>query len=157
LQGKSDALKMKMNARYGKLVLQACAHPHRSHENDGCKRAHVQAANAAGKTQTLNARGPAALCRAKAGGSNPDSNRQLQNTIDGARRAGVPKDIIERNLKRADEKGGADIEEHLIELYGPGGTGFVMDCLTDNKQRAHTDIWTVVKKLNGKVRASCIS
>ena len=64
----------------------------------------------------------------------------------------MPKDIIERNLKRAEDKDTADLAEHFIEVYGPGGTGYIMDCLTDNKQRATTEIWTAIKKLNAKVR-----
>ena len=42
----------------------------------------------------------------------------------------------------------------VVEVYGPGGTGFIMECLTDNRQRATTDIWTIVKKLEGKVCAT---
>jgi transcriptional/translational regulatory protein YebC/TACO1 len=91
-------------------------------------------------------------CSAKNGGDNPNVNKRLRDIIDSARKAGVPKDIIERNLKRATEKG-TDLQEHIIEVYGPGGSAYVMDCMTDNKQRAATDIWTIVKKLNGKVCA----
>ena len=40
-----------------------------------------------------------------------------------------------------------------LQVYGPGGSAFVMDCMTDNKQRATDTIWSVVKKCNGKVRA----
>lgn len=91
-------------------------------------------------------------CRAKAGGDNPDTNAKLKSVMTRARSAGVPNDIIDRNLKRAGDKSAADLAEHLIEVYGPGGSGFIMDCLTDNRQRAATDIWTIVKKQNGKVR-----
>ena len=93
-------------------------------------------------------------CRAKAGGDNPDTNLTLKSVISRAHGAGVPNDIINRNLKRAGDKSTADLAEHLIEVYGPGGSGFIMDCLTDNRQRAATDIWTIVKKQNGKVRVS---
>lgn len=71
--------------------------------------------------------------------------------MDQARKAGVPRDIVDRNLKRSQDKATAEVAEHLIEVYGPGGSGFVMDCLTDSKARAVSEIWTIVKKLNGKV------
>jgi transcriptional/translational regulatory protein YebC/TACO1 len=91
------------------------------------------------------------FCSAKQGGVNPASNVALQQILEQAKKANVPKDIIDRNLKRAQDKDTATLTEVTIELYGPGGTGYILECLTDNKQRAATDIWTVVKKLDGKV------
>lgn len=92
-----------------------------------------------------------------AGGSNLDINLTLQAIVERARRAGVPKDIIDRNLRSSEDKSSADVAEHIIEVYGPGGSGFLMDCLTDNRQRAATGIWTIVKKLNGKARPSVVA
>lgn len=90
--------------------------------------------------------------RARQGGVNPDTNVQLQAVMDGAKKANVPNEVIARNLKRAEDKDAASLSDIIIEAYGPGGTGFVFECLTDNKIRASTEIWTVVKKLDGKVK-----
>lgn len=92
------------------------------------------------------------MYRARQGGINPDTNVQLQAVMDGAKKANVPNDVIARNLKRAEDKDATSLSDIIIEAYGPGGTGFVFECLTDNKIRASTEIWTVVKKLEGKVR-----
>lgn len=89
--------------------------------------------------------------RAKQGGTSPDTNAQLQTVMDAAKKANVPNDVIARNLKRAEDKDVALLSDIIIEAYGPGGTGFIFECLTDNKTRASTEIWTVVKKLDGKV------
>jgi hypothetical protein len=92
----------------------------------------------------------AVLCRAK-GGIDLAANARLKTVILQARGLGVPSDIIDRNLKKATDNSAPDLTEHFIEVYGPGGSGFIMDCFTDNKQRAANEIWTVVKRLNGKV------
>ena len=109
-----------------------------------------------GKSDGLKAKlyskyGKLLLQAAKTGGTDPASNRQLSVLLDQARRAGVPRDIIERNMKRSEDKSAADFNDALYEVYGPGGTGFICECLTDNGNRTSTDIWTIVKKLNGKV------
>jgi transcriptional/translational regulatory protein YebC/TACO1 len=92
-----------------------------------------------------------------AGGSNVETNLSLHTIVERARRAGVPRDIIDRNMRHSEDKSSANITEHIIEVYGPCGSGFLMDCLTDNKQRAVTSIWTIVKKLNGKARPSAVA
>ena len=110
-----------------------------------------------GKSDGLKAKlygkyGKLVLQAAKAGGSDPSANRQLSVLLDQARRAGVPREILDRNLKlRSEERGAADVSEALYEIYYPGGTGYVCECLTDNGRRTVTDIWTTVK-LNGKAR-----
>lgn len=91
---------------------------------------------------------------AKAGGIDLDANAALKQATEAARRAGVPKDIVARNIKRASDKDAAALEETVVEVYGPGGAAFVLECLTDCRQRAASEIWTVVKKHNGKVLAT---
>jgi hypothetical protein len=68
----------------------------------------------------------------RAGGSDPLANSRLREVLNAAKLASLPNDIIERNMKKAAEKSGADFTEVVYEAYGPGGTGFIMECLTDN-------------------------
>ncbi len=77
---------------------------------------------------------------AKSGGD-PASNFSLRIAVDKARAVGMPKDNIERAIKRGTgELEGAQIEEVLYECYGPGGVAVLVKCLTDNKNRAVSDI-----------------
>lgn len=77
---------------------------------------------------------------AKSGGD-PSSNFSLRIAVDKARAVGMPKDNIERAIKRGTgELEGAQIEEVLYECYGPGGVAVLVKCLTDNKNRAVSDI-----------------
>lgn len=61
--------------------------------------------------------GAAQFCRAKAGGSDPEANASLQQVIEQARKANVPKDIIERNLKRASDKDSANLTDEVRCKY----------------------------------------
>lgn len=68
-----------------------------------------------------------------------------------ARDAQVPKDIIERNIKKASEANQADFQELLFEAYGPGGTGFLIECLSDNNNRSASEVRSAVTKSGGKM------
>ena len=64
-------------------------------------------------------------------------------------------DIVDRNIKAASsDKDGADFKELTYELYGHGGVGFVINALSDNSNRAYTDVGTVAKKANLKLAES---
>ena len=85
-------------------------------------------------------------------GSDPTMNFQLRLAIDRARAANMPKDKIERAIKRGTgELGGAQVEEILYEAYGPHGTAILIETLTDNKNRASGEIRAVLHKLGGKL------
>jgi YebC/PmpR family DNA-binding regulatory protein len=74
-------------------------------------------------------------------GGDPSSNFSLRIAVDKARAVGMPKDNIERAIKRGTgELEGAQIEEVLYECYGPGAVAVLVKCLTDNKNRAVSDI-----------------
>lgn len=64
-----------------------------------------------------------------------------------AKAAALPKEIIDRNIKKAGEKaGGADFAEALYEAYGPGGkTSFIVEALTDNANRTAAEVKTAIK------------
>ncbi|CAL8466478.1 g6014 [Coccomyxa elongata] len=91
---------------------------------------------------------------AKAGGSDPSGNAKLADILKACKAAEVPKDIIERNLKKATDKSQADYQEVTYEAYGAGGTGFIAECLTDNVNRSATDVRTAIVKAGGKMADS---
>lgn len=88
-------------------------------------------------------------------GGDPTMNPTLRDMIETARLAGMPKENIERAIKRGTgELGGAQLEEIRYEAYGPGGTAFVIDVITDNKNRAINDIRSTLNKFGGKLADS---
>lgn len=91
----------------------------------------------------------------KAGGPDPDVNRALGLVIKEAQALNVKRDIVDRNIKAASaDKGGADYKELCYEMYGHGGVGFVINALSDNSNRAYTDVGTVAKKASLKLAES---
>ena len=91
---------------------------------------------------------------AKMGGGDPDSNPRLRTAIDKAKGQSMPKDNIERAVKRgAGELDGADYLELRYEGYGPGGTAIMVDCLTDNKNRTVAEIRHAFTKYGGNLGA----
>jgi YebC/PmpR family DNA-binding regulatory protein len=91
---------------------------------------------------------------AKMGGGDVDSNPRLRMAIDKAKGQSMPKDNIERAVKRgAGELDGADYLELRYEGYGPGGTAVMVDCLTDNKNRTVAEIRHAFAKYGGNLGA----
>lgn len=88
---------------------------------------------------------------AKAGGADPSSNSALNDVLKQAKDLGVPKDIIERNLKRSTDTKQGDYQEISYEAYGPGGTGFIVFCLTDNVNRTASEVKPTINKASCKV------
>lgn len=85
-------------------------------------------------------------------GGDPSMNFQLRLAIDKARAANMPKDKIERAIKRGTgELGGEQIEEVVYEAYGIAGTAIVIEALTDNKNRTSAEIKGVLNKFGGKL------
>ncbi|MCP4300210.1 MAG: YebC/PmpR family DNA-binding transcriptional regulator [Gammaproteobacteria bacterium] len=91
---------------------------------------------------------------AKMGGSDLDANPRLRLTVDKAKAQSMPKDNIERAIKRgAGETEGADYLEIRYEGYGPGGTAVMVDCLTDNRNRTVADVRHAFAKFGGNLGA----
>jgi YebC/PmpR family DNA-binding regulatory protein len=91
---------------------------------------------------------------AKMGGSDPDANPRLRLAIDKAKAQSMPKDNIERAVKRgAGELDGAEYQEMRYEGYGPGGTAVMVDCLTDNKNRTVAEVRHAFSKFGGNLGA----
>jgi YebC/PmpR family DNA-binding regulatory protein len=91
---------------------------------------------------------------ARMGGGDPDANPRLRLAIDKAKAQSMPKDNIERAVKRGSgELEGADYEEMRYEGYGPGGTAVMVDCLTDNRNRTVAEVRYAFSKFGGNLGA----
>lgn len=87
---------------------------------------------------------------ARDGGGDPAFNFQLRVAIDQAKEGNMPKDNIERAIKRGTgEDGGGIIEEIIYEGFGPGGSALLIKSLTDNRNRSITEIRTAITKNSG--------
>jgi YebC/PmpR family DNA-binding regulatory protein len=91
---------------------------------------------------------------ARMGGGDADANPRLRIAIDKARAQSMPKDNIERAVKRgAGETDGDDFQEMRYEGYGPGGTAVMVDCLTDNRNRTVAEVRHAFAKFGGNLGA----
>ncbi|MDD5083839.1 MAG: YebC/PmpR family DNA-binding transcriptional regulator [Candidatus Moranbacteria bacterium] len=90
---------------------------------------------------------------AREGGGDPDTNFKLRIAIDQARSMNMPKENIERAIKRGtgELKDGATIEENLYEGYGPGNIALLIKTATDNRNRTVSEVKTILTKTNGKM------
>lgn len=93
---------------------------------------------------------------ARTGGGDPAGNPTLDDMIRKAKKASVPNDNIERARKRGsgEEAGGADYENIMYEGYGPNGVAILIECLTDNRNRAATEVRTAMTRNNGNLGES---
>jgi len=96
---------------------------------------------------------------ARMGGGDPDGNPRLRSAIASAKTENMPKDNIERAIKKGTgELEGAVYEEITYEGYGPGGVAILVDCMTDNKNRTVADIRHYFSKSGGNLGESgCVS
>ncbi len=91
---------------------------------------------------------------AKMGGGDLDANPRLRLAIDKAKAQSMPKDNIDRAIKRGSgETDGDDFNEIRYEGYGPGGTAVMVDCLTDNRNRTVADVRHAFAKFGGNLGA----
>jgi YebC/PmpR family DNA-binding regulatory protein len=89
---------------------------------------------------------------ARAGGSDLDANATLRTAVDKAKGQSVPKDAIDRAVKRgAGELDGSDYEEIRYEGYGPAGIAFIVDCLSDNRNRTVAEVRHAFTKAGGNL------
>jgi YebC/PmpR family DNA-binding regulatory protein len=88
---------------------------------------------------------------ARIGGGDPAGNPTLYDAIQKARKTSVPKDNIDRAVKRGSgaEAGGADYETLFYEAYGPAGIALLIECLTDNRNRSASDVRVAVTRNGG--------
>lgn len=90
---------------------------------------------------------------ARTGGADPAGNPTLYDAIQKARKSSVPNDNIERAVKRGSgaESGGADWQTIMYEGYGPNGVALLVECLTDNRNRAASEVRTAISKNDGSM------
>ncbi len=86
---------------------------------------------------------------AKAGGPDPDNNPRLRSIIQTARNENMPKENIERAIKRAVEKDQSDYKEIVYEGFGPHGIAFLIETATDNHMRTVANIRSYFTKFGG--------
>mmetsp|Transcript_5810 Transcript_5810/g.15838 ORF Transcript_5810/g.15838 Transcript_5810/m.15838 type:complete len:291 (-) Transcript_5810:206-1078(-) len=82
----------------------------------------------------------------KQSGPDQETNRALANIIREANALDVSKEVIDRNIKRALQPDTSDYKELTYEAYGHGGVGLIINCLSDNNNRATADVNNVVNK-----------
>jgi YebC/PmpR family DNA-binding regulatory protein len=91
---------------------------------------------------------------ARIGGGDIASNPRLRLAVDKARAQSVPRDNIDRAIKRGSgELEGTDYQEIRYEGYGPGGTAVMVDCMTDNRNRTVADVRHAFSKFGGNLGA----
>ncbi|XXF80372.1 YebC/PmpR family DNA-binding transcriptional regulator [Myxococcaceae bacterium GXIMD 01537] len=91
---------------------------------------------------------------ARLGGGNPDGNARLRVALAAAREGNIPKDTIERAIKKGTgELEGAHYEEVMYEGYGPGGVAVLVECLTDNRNRTSSDVRATFGREGGNLGA----
>ncbi len=90
---------------------------------------------------------------AKMGGGDPGGNPTLYDAIQKAKKSSVPNDNIDRAVKRGSgaEAGGADYQTIMYEGYGPGGVALLIECLTDNRNRAAMEVRTATSRNGGSL------
>jgi YebC/PmpR family DNA-binding regulatory protein len=88
---------------------------------------------------------------ARVGGGDPAGNPTLYDAIQKAKKSSVPNDNIDRAVKRGSglEAGGADWQTIMYEGYGPSGVAMLIECLTDNRNRAATEVRTALTRNGG--------
>jgi YebC/PmpR family DNA-binding regulatory protein len=95
------------------------------------------------------------IVAARTGGGKPDSNARLRQAVSSARAASMPKENIERAIKKGTgELQGETIEEIVYEGYGPAGVAVLVETTTDNKNRTVNDLRSIFKSHGGNLGES---
>ena len=99
------------------------------------------------------------IVTAKAGGGNPEENLALRYAIDEAKGANMPNDTIDKAIKKGTgELGAVSYENVVYEGYGPGGVAFLIDCLTDNRNRTAPEMRKAFERAGGQLGSSnCVA
>ena len=119
----------------------------------------AKAANDAKKGQVWSKLAKSIIVAAKAGGGNPDENLALRYAIDKARAANMPSDTIKNAVKKGTgELTAENYEQVVYEGYGPGGVAFMVDCLTDNRNRTVPQMRKIFERAGGQLGSTnCVA
>lgn len=90
----------------------------------------------------------------KEGGPNPETNSRLRAVIQNAKAANMPKDNVERAIKKATDKDTANFKETLFEGYAPHGIAILVETATDNNNRTVANVRAAFNKCNGNMGTS---
>ena len=90
---------------------------------------------------------------AKNGGTTPEGNPALKRLIEKAKKEQVPSDVIKRAIDKVNSGAGENYETLTYEVFGPSGSKFIVECLTDNVNRSVSDVRAVVNKCHVKMGA----
>jgi YebC/PmpR family DNA-binding regulatory protein len=120
---------------------------------------HKKAANDAKRGKLWSKIARMIIVAAKDGGGDPDTNLSLRYAIDKAKAANMPKDTIEKAVKKGTgELGSVNYEDVLYEGYAPGGVAIMLDGLTDNRNRTGPEIKKIFERRGGSLGASgCVN
>lgn len=89
---------------------------------------------------------------AKLGGGSPEANPRLRLAMQKAKEANLPKDTVEKAIKRGTgDLPGVSYEEMVVEGYGPGGVAILVEALTDNKNRTSAELRSIFSKFGGNL------
>jgi YebC/PmpR family DNA-binding regulatory protein len=92
---------------------------------------------------------------ARIGGGDPDTNPRLRTAVDKAKQANMPKDNVDRAIKKGTgDLDGVNYEEGIFEGYGPGGVALIVEFLTDNRTRTVADVRHCFSKYGGNLGVS---
>ncbi len=99
------------------------------------------------------------IVAAKTGGGKPEENLTLRYAIDDAKAANMPNDTIEKAIKKGTGELGSESYERIVyEGYGPGGVAFLVECLTDNRNRTAPELRKVFERTGGQLGSSgCVA
>ncbi len=90
----------------------------------------------------------------KEGGPDPESNSRLRAVMQNAKEANMPKENVERAIKKATDKDTSDYKEVIFEGYGPNGIAIMIETATDNNNRTVANIRSYFNKYNGSMGTS---
>ena len=118
----------------------------------------ARAETAAAKTKVYSKFGKELYLAAKAGVPDPEMNVTLKRTIEKAKKAQVPSDVIKRAIDKAKSGTGENYSSTTYEGFGPGASTLIVECLTDNPNRCITEVRTCFTKAKSKLGISgCVS
>ncbi len=120
---------------------------------------HKKAANDAKRGKVWSKVARLIIVAARAGGGDPSANLSLRYAIDKAKAANMPKDTIEKAIKKGTgELGGQNFEDVLYEGYGPGGVAIMVEALTDNRNRTAPEVKRIFERRGGSMGTSgCVN
>jgi YebC/PmpR family DNA-binding regulatory protein len=91
---------------------------------------------------------------ARTGGGDINGNPRLRTAVDKARAANMTNDVIERSIKKGiGDLEGVTYDEFAYEVFGPGGTGMIVEIMTDNRNRTASEVRNVLQRYNGHLGA----